>query len=241
MKVLNIILLLLNGLLLLPIKATCQDLLADFKHISLNYYHSDKVLQYKTTIYYYSLEDPSAVFDSIQASYFIKNQNFKSSFGELDILLNDELQIIADKPNHQIKISQRPIATNSDLYSMHWIDTVLQMNKDAYHIIKSTDKWVSVRFNKYLSPAIDSIDIKYDRQSYFVNTVTFYYNNPGVLNTYDYGDFKPVMTIKYYDQRFIADDPDLFSEHEFIERRQDSFVGTGKYKDYRISASNINP
>lgn len=236
-----IILLIILIVIKIPTFGQSDIIREDLKQISMNYYHNNNLLKYNTDIYYYALENPTEIFDSLKAEYRKQGWNILMKMGKIEMLINQHFQIVANNDNKILNISKNP-KLDKQWFSLELIDTILQSGNSSYVIVKEEIDIIKLRYKSYLNLVTDSIDLAYDRKNHLLVSITYYFNNPGLFSTYDYGDFKPVIHIRLHNQYFLKPDISLFDENKFISKSSNNeYAGVNKYKNYKISVSGIQP
>ncbi len=209
-------------------------LIHDLKKINEQYYFNDSLLSYKTSIYYFSKENPFEIFDSIHAQYFKQGQQIKMYLGEIIMLYNNRLHVLVDSKEETIKINTTP-DLNMEIYKEKWIPYLLDSNIKYFSINRKKGNEITLMFNCEQIPTLDSLEITYNKVNYFISNIKFYYANPGVLDSYDYGDFKPVLHIRLYDYKVTPKNETVFHESQFIQNINNKYYGAHSYRDYSIT------
>jgi hypothetical protein len=210
-----------------------QPYKSEFSKIRSVYYQNEKQIYYEVKIHYYDLKDLHTVIDSMTGKYYLYGEQINISLGGVKTIMNDKnyLTIIEEEKQMMIGKKSTEIVTGSGI---EMIDSLIMDSLLLIKPLKFQNPEIKGYRFVYDNLLMDSLDITFNKNTFFMNSMTIYYQSSQSFGQDE--DYKPVISMQFINQKIISK-PDLsvFSLDKYVSIfGENKVVATQKYKDYEI-------
>jgi hypothetical protein len=164
-----------------------------------------------------------------------RNQRY-NKLKEIESLQNKDYLVVVDNDQRRIVVGN-PVKFDPSKITLLNLDSALSTcSSVSYLDDKPGLGGYSMRFKPNTISAFDKIELYFDKKTYIVEKLFFYYRQEMKLSKEtDAISEKPRLEITFSKFDFkTVNDESVFSESKFIEKKNGKYVAANTYKDYQV-------
>lgn len=195
-------------------------------------YRQTPYLSFDITYQYADSAAPSTILEQINGQYKIHDGRYWAMLDSTELVQGNNYSLAVFHDQKIISV-HKPVYTDDKVLQLPVMDTIFYNYSDSLSVTQLSD---SIRLLKvYLKQGLpySGYEVRYNSNSYFVNSVQYYMKGAAVLDSIGGGSGTSLIkvTLSNYSEAPISED--VFMESKFVYR-DSSFYTRPDYSDYEL-------